>query len=120
MYKRQALATLDLYESIDVLGNVAALEQTGLRLLGEMAERFGAIGEVRAIGGFQAIEFVRDRETKERDSELQAAVAAELCNRGYLVEDSTTSLNLQPSLLMPPEEYEAALGVVADVIEAVS
>ncbi len=57
---------------------------------------------------------------KERNPELQSAVATELCKRGYLVEDSTTSLNLQPSLLMPPEEYEAALGVVADVIEAVS
>ena len=57
---------------------------------------------MRAIGCFLAIEFVRDRETRERDTELQDAVAAEALRRGVIADSSTTSLNLQPSLLMPP------------------
>ncbi len=89
-------------------------------MLGDLAERVPAIGEVRAIGGFQAIELVRDRQTRERDPELQAAIASRLCERGVLVESSTTSLNLQPSLLMPPDRYEDALAIVADVVVELS
>ena len=65
-----------------------------------------------------AIEFVRDRETKERDPELQDAVAAEALRRGLLADSSTTSLNVQPSLVMPPAALERALEIVAESIEA--
>ena len=74
---------------------------------------------MRTIGCFQAIEFVRDRETRERDTALQDAVAAEAMRHGVIADSSTTSLNLQPSLLMPPEALEVALGIVADATEAV-
>lgn len=114
-----ALATLDAYEHEDVLGNVAVLEAVGLRVLGDLADRHERIGEVRAIGGFQAIEFVKDPTTRERDTELQDAVAAEALRRGVLADSSTTSLNLQPSLLMPPEMHERALGIVAEATDAV-
>ena len=61
-----------------VLENVRELERLAAGRLGELRERFDRIGDVRAVGCFQAIEFVRDRETAERDPELQDAVAAEL------------------------------------------
>ncbi len=37
--------------------------------------------------------------------------------RGILADSSTTSLNLQPSLLMPPEALDVALGIVADAVD---
>ena len=112
-----ALATLDAYEREDVLGNVRALEAVGAERLGELASRHERIGDVRTIGCFQAIEFVTDRESKERDTALGDAVSEEMLRRGVLSDSSTTSLNLQPSLLMPPEAYEVALGIVAGVID---
>ena len=114
-----ALATLDIYEREDVLGNVAALESLAAERLGELAARHERIGEVRTIGCFLAIEFVKDPETRERDAELQDAVAAEALRRGVIADSSTTSLNLQPSLLMPPAALDVALGIVADVTDAV-
>ncbi len=51
--------------------------------------------------------------------DLQDAVAAEALRRGILSDSSTTSLNLQPSLLMPPEAHERALGIVAEATDAV-
>ena len=114
-----ALATLDAYEREDVLGNVAALEALAAERLGALAARHERIGEVRAIGCFLAIEFVRDPETKERDLGLQDAVAAEILRRGILSDSSTTSLNLQPSLLMPPEALDVALGIVAAGVDDV-
>ena len=112
-----ALATLDAYEREDVLGNVAALEAVAAERLGELAARHERIGDVRVIGCFQAIEFVRDRTSKERDPGLQDAVARAMLERGILADSSTASLNLQPSLLMPPEALEVALGLVVESVE---
>ena len=117
--RRAALATLDAYEREDVLGNVAALEALAAERLGALAARHERIGEVRAIGCFLAIEFVRDPGTKERDLGLQDAVAAEILRRGILSDSSTTSLNLQPSLLMPPDALDVALGIVAAGVDDV-
>jgi 4-aminobutyrate aminotransferase-like enzyme len=113
-----ALATLDAYEREDVLGNVAALEAVAASRLGELAARHERIGDVRAIGCFEAIEFVRDPETKERDPGLQDAVARAALARGVITDSSTASLNLQPSLLMPAEAFDLALGIVAESVEA--
>ncbi len=115
-----ALETLAIFEREPVLENVRELERVGAARLGELADRFDSIGDVRVTGCFMAIEFVADRATKERATELQDAVAAEACRRGVLADSSTTSLNVQPSLVMPPEALERALGIVADSIEAVA
>lgn len=113
------LATLDNYEREDVLGNVAALERSAQASLDEIERRFDAVGDVRAVGCFLAIEFVSDRESKQRDPELQDAVANEMLRRGVLADSSTTSLNLQPSLLMSVDRLELAMAIVADSIAAV-
>ena len=112
-----ALATLDAYEREDVLGNVATLEALAAKRLGALAARHERIGDVRAVGCFLAIEFVRDPVSKERDLVLQDAVARAALERGILADSSTTSLNLQPSLLMPPEALDVALGIVADAVD---
>ena len=113
-----ALATLDAYEREDVLANVAALEAVGAERLGALADRHERIGEIRAIGCFQAIEFVADPDSRQRDPGLQDRVAAGMLGRGILADSSTTSLNLQPSLLMPPPAYEIALDAVAAAVDA--
>jgi 4-aminobutyrate aminotransferase-like enzyme len=115
-----ALATLDLYAREPVLEHVRELERIGGERLGALAERFEQIGDVRVVGCFLAIEFVTDRETKDRATELQHAVAAEACRRGVIADSSTTSLNLQPSLVMPAAALERALEIVGDAIEAVA
>jgi 4-aminobutyrate aminotransferase-like enzyme len=113
-----ALATLDAFEREDVLANVAALEAVASRRLRELEADCDRVGAVRAIGGFEAIELVADRGTMELDPRLQEAAADELLRRGVLADSSTRSLNLQPSLLMPPSAYESALELVAGAVEA--
>jgi 4-aminobutyrate aminotransferase-like enzyme len=113
-----ALATLDLYEREPVLENVRALERTAATRLARLSETFDAIGDVRAVGCFLAIEFVHDRATRERATELQHAVAADMCRRGVIADSSTASLNLQPSLVMPPWVLERAFDIVAESVKA--
>jgi len=113
-----ALATLDFYAAEPVLENVAELERLGATRLAGLKERFERIGDVRAVGCFQGIEFVRDRETAELDLELQEAVAQEALRRGLLTDSSTTTLNIQPSLVMPAEALDRGLAIVAEAIDA--
>ena len=83
-----------------------------------MMSRHPRIGDVRAVGCFWAIEFVTDRETKERDAPMQERVAREALVRGVLGDPSTTSYNLQPSLVTPVDVAQRALAIVDDAISA--
>jgi 4-aminobutyrate aminotransferase-like enzyme len=111
-----ALETLDVFEREPVLENVRELEAAAIDGLRAFLGRYQAVGDVRAIGCFQAIEFVRDRTTKERDLDLQARVAWGCIQRGLLVDPSTTSLNIQPSLTMPVDVMGTVLRILDEAI----
>jgi 4-aminobutyrate aminotransferase-like enzyme len=111
-----ALATLDAFEREPVLEHVRALDGAGRRGLEALKERHASIGDVRVVGCFMAIEFVTDRETKERDLELQDRVAWACLRRGLLADPSTTSLNLQPSLVTPVDVLKQAISIVDEAI----
>ena len=111
-----ALETLAVFEREPVLENVRAIEAAALRTLRPLVERHTCIGDLRAIGCFIALEFVTDRGTKERDLELTDSVGRGCLRRGLLVDASTTSLNVQPSLVMPPELMEVAATILDDAI----
>ncbi len=111
-----ALETLDVFEREPVLENVRVLEAAGLQALEGLMDRYPAIGDVRAVGCFLAVEFVKDRVTKERDLDLQERVAWGCLRRGLLVDPSTTSLNLQPSLTMPVEVMDTAMAILDEAI----
>jgi 4-aminobutyrate aminotransferase-like enzyme len=113
-----ALRTIEIFAEEDVLGNVRALERVAVEELGRIAERHGQVGDVRVRGCYQAIEFVRDRETRERHPELQERVAREALARGVLADSSTTSYNIQPSLVMPPDDLRRGLGIVGEAVDA--
>ena len=113
-----ALKTIELFAHEPVLANVLELEQVAREELGKLAERHQQIGDVRVRGCYQAIEFVRDRVSRERDPELQQRVAEEALRRGVLADSSTTSYNIQPSLVMPPQELRRALAIVAEAVDA--
>ena len=111
-----ALETLAIFREEPVLENVRALQDAGAEDLAALAARFDAIGDVRSVGCFQAIELVRDRVTKERDSDLQGRLARGMAERGVLADSASTSLNLQPSLVLEPERLREAYGVVGEVL----
>jgi 4-aminobutyrate aminotransferase-like enzyme len=111
-----ALATLDAFEREPVLENVRALDEAGRTQLRALEDRHPCIGDVRVVGCFMAVEFVKDRETKERDLELQERVAWGCVRRGLLVDPSTTSLNLQPSLVTPIDVLMQAIAILDEAI----
>jgi 4-aminobutyrate aminotransferase-like enzyme len=113
-----ALSTLDAFAKEPILEHVRELDRVGSARLSALKDKHLSIGDVRVVGCFMAIEFVRDRDTKERDLEMQERVAEACLQRGLLVDSSTTSLNLQPSLITPVEILERGFDIVEAAIES--
>jgi 4-aminobutyrate aminotransferase-like enzyme len=114
-----ALETIDAFDRDDVLAHVGEIERAALEDLGALEKRYHCIGDVRVKGAYLSVEFVKDRATKERAPELQDAIAHACIERGLLADSSTTSYNLQPSLLMPVEALRRGFGILEDAIASV-
>jgi 4-aminobutyrate aminotransferase-like enzyme len=115
-----ALALLDELHRPGVLEHVRAIEERSRSAFGALAEQFEAIGDVRSVGALTALELVRDRRTRDRDPDLQEAVAHEMFLRGLLADSSTTSINIQPSLITPLEVIDQAADIVGAALSAAS
>jgi 4-aminobutyrate aminotransferase-like enzyme len=111
-----AIETLRIFREEPILEHVRELDAAARRALAPLAERYDAIGDVRVTGCFIAIEFVKDRKTKERDLELMERVAWGCIRRGLLADASTTSFNLQPSLVTPVDVLEQGIAIVDEAI----
>src|SRR5215213_271181 len=74
-----AMANLDIYEREDLCGHVRAKEAEFREMLESLCD-LPIVGDVRGAGYFQAIELVKDRDTKES---FDGAESEELL-RGYL------------------------------------
>jgi 4-aminobutyrate aminotransferase-like enzyme len=107
-----ALATLDTFVREPVLENVRALDAVGHELLMPLVDRFDQVGDVRIQGCFMGLEIVADSKTRHRAPDVQRQLAIRMLERGVLVDSSTTSINIQPSLVMPPDDLRDALDVV--------
>jgi 4-aminobutyrate aminotransferase-like enzyme len=114
-----ALRSLDVFEAEGVLDNVRALREVAVDVLHPLVDRYEQIGDVRVQGCFVGIELVTDKASQNRAAGAQAALAAAILRRGVLVDTSTTTLNVQPSLVMDPEALRAALGLVCEAVDEV-
>jgi 4-aminobutyrate aminotransferase-like enzyme len=112
-----ALATIDALRAPGVLDHVREIETASRATFGSLAQRFRVVGDVRVKGCFTAIEFVADRDSKQRIPVFQDAVARGCLARGLIADSSTTSYNVQPSLVTPVDLIATAGAIVADAIE---
>jgi adenosylmethionine-8-amino-7-oxononanoate aminotransferase len=115
-----ALANIGVMEEEGVLENVRRHEPDFRGMLDSLRD-IPIVGDVRGAGYFQAIELVKDRETKERFSRqeteqlLRGFVGPELFRRGLIARADDRGdpvVQLCPPLIAGPEEFaemEAAL-----------
>jgi 4-aminobutyrate aminotransferase-like enzyme len=103
---------LDVMGEEDVPGRAAA---RGARLktgLVALAEKYPWIGDIRGMGLMQAIELVKDRDSKEPDAERTAAFMEATKDEGILLGKAGLRDNVirfGPSLLVTEEEVDDAL-----------
>jgi adenosylmethionine-8-amino-7-oxononanoate aminotransferase len=119
-----AMANLDVFEREDLCGQVLAKEGEFRQML-ESLHDLPIVGDVRGAGFFQAIELVKDKETKESfdDEEaeelLRGYLSGELYRRGLICRADDRGdpvIQLAPPLIAGSEQFEEIHDVLRGVL----
>lgn len=107
-----ALHAIDRY--IELLPRIQRLEEIGHEMLDPLYERYDVVGDVRLKGVYWAIEFVKDRSTKERWPEFQRLFEDHAMQRGLVAQTGESTYKMLPPYTIP----EDALRRGCELIEA--
>ena len=119
-----AMANLDAFEREGILENVRTNEGP-FRAMLESLRDIPIVGDVRGAGYFQAIELVKDTETKESfdDAEsetlLRGFLSGELYRRGLICRADDRGdpvIQLSPPLIAGPEQFEEIEDILRGVL----
>lgn len=111
-----ALATLEVLQREDVVGNAARQGAHLIERLRALGARSRLIGDVRGVGLMVCLEMVADKASKApfgRGAKEVAAVAREAYRRGAMVRTSGPNIILSPALTISREEID----VLCDALE---
>src|SRR3954469_2176057 len=120
-----AMANIDVFENEGILENVRENEPR-FRAMLESLRDIEIVGDVRGAGYFQAIELVKDRDTKasftREESEwlLRGFLSGELYRRGLICRADDRGdpvIQLSPPLIAGPEHFEEIESVLRPVLE---
>ncbi|MGZ6709582.1 MAG: aminotransferase class III-fold pyridoxal phosphate-dependent enzyme, partial [Solirubrobacteraceae bacterium] len=123
-----ALANIAVFEEEGILEGVRENEGP-FRAMLESLRDIPIVGDVRGAGFFQAIELVRDHETKqtftheESESLLRGYLSSELFERGLICRADDRGdpvIQLAPPLIAGPEQFEEIESVLRPVLEEAS
>ncbi len=120
-----ALATIDVYDEEKLPENAAKMGNHLIEALRGLQDRHDSVGDVRGIGLFAALEFVKDKETKEPlmpadatapPEEVPLTVLGDLCmEKGLSIgmglgEDPI--VRLCPPLIVTEEDVNKAVAIL--------
>jgi adenosylmethionine-8-amino-7-oxononanoate aminotransferase len=120
-----AMANIDVMQEEGVLENVRTHEPD-FRAMLEGLRDIPIVGDVRGAGYFQALELVKDRETKqsfskaESETLLRGFLSGELYRRGLICRADDRGdpvIQLSPPLIAGPEEFAEIESVLRPVLE---
>ncbi len=119
---KAALATLDTIEHEHLCGQAMLLGDRFRQRAVNWQSRFPLIGEIRGLGAMQAMELVRDRESRTPATEEATRLAQFCSEHGVIILTAGTYGNVI-RLLMPlvisNDEFDEALDVIESGFEAV-
>src|SRR6185312_10573722 len=119
-----AMANLDVFEREDLCGHVLAKEDE-FRAMLESLRDLPIVGDVRGAGFFQAIELVKDKETREsfndEESErlLRGFLSGELFRQGLICRADDRGdpvIQLSPPLISDTEQFQEIEAILRKVL----
>jgi 4-aminobutyrate aminotransferase/(S)-3-amino-2-methylpropionate transaminase len=116
---RAALAALQMIRRPSMLGEAERVEAAVRRVFGALAREVEAIGDVRGIGAMMAVEFVKDRRTKEPWPELVLESVRRAAARGVILIRAglySNCIRFLPPLDTPDDVLEEGLQAVAAAV----
>lgn len=117
-----ALATIQVIEEDDLVGNAARMGRVLADLHEELMAEHPSVGDVRSIGLLGCIELVKDRESKEPlapytgGGEVMPKIAAYLREHGVYTYIWRNLLHTNPPLCVTEAELRAVMAIVNDAL----
>jgi 4-aminobutyrate aminotransferase len=107
-----ALATLDVVHS-ELCANAAKMGERLLAGLRKLQEKHPCIGDVRGVGLMIGVEFVKDRKTKEPDTDLVAKLEQLAFRKGLLLLSCGKAvIRVAPPLVLNAHDVDAGLAIL--------
>jgi 4-aminobutyrate aminotransferase len=112
-----ALATIEIIES-KLVENAARRGQELAQELGQLQDRFEAIGDVRGVGMMQAVELVEDRETKKPDKALRDRILKACFKKGLLLLScGQSTIRFCPPLVATAQHVRVACEIFGETLQ---
>jgi len=112
-----ALAVLDLFEKEDYAARSREIGHIITKRFLNLQEHYPLVGDVRGLGGMAAMELVKDRSTKEPDSQAASDVLATAHHRGLVLIKAGMYDNVL-RILVPLSVTDEQLNKGLDIFEA--
>lgn len=115
-----ANATIKLLRE-HLVGNAATVGEHLMWGIRTLQQKYPIIGDVRGMGLMIGIEFVRDRQTKERAVEERNALVQAMFRRGVLVLGAgKNAVRLAPPLVLTKDQADSVLRVMDEALTEVT
>lgn len=115
------LKVAEIMEKEDYPGKALKISEKCFEVMGQWKEKYDIIGDVRGLGSMLGVEFVKDRETKEPNSELVSNIINYAAHHGLLLEAAGVHNNvirfLCP-LCVTDAQLEKGLEIFEEAIKA--
>ncbi|WP_276912984.1 4-aminobutyrate--2-oxoglutarate transaminase [Aneurinibacillus aneurinilyticus] len=118
---RAALAVLDMIEKHDLNEKGRIIGEKVMDRFNRLADKYDIIGDVRGLGAMCAIEFVKDRQTKEPNKEIVGTIVNEANKRGLITLSAGlfgNVLRVLMPLVITDEQLEEGLDIIEEAMEA--
>jgi taurine--2-oxoglutarate transaminase len=117
------VATLNYYQTADILGNVQKTGKLLGTLLEKLKEKHACVGDVRYIGLFAAVELVKDKATKQPLVEYGAdpqgvmnRILKLLAQKSFMTYSHENMLIVAPPLIITEAQLSEAMTVLDEVL----
>lgn len=121
-----AIAAIDVYKEEKIFDNVKKVGKVLGESLEALKAKHACVGDVRYIGLFSVIEFVKNKETKEplvpygRDPEgIMAKIIGMLKAEGFYTYANENMIHVSPPLIITEQELKDAIQMLDKVLDSV-
>ncbi|MED0675472.1 4-aminobutyrate--2-oxoglutarate transaminase [Aneurinibacillus thermoaerophilus] len=118
---RAALAVLDVIEKYNLNERGRVIGEKVMERFAKLAEKYDIIGDVRGLGAMCAMEFVKDKQTKEPNKEVVGTIVNEANKRGLITLSAGlygNVLRVLMPLVITDEQLEEGLDILEESIAA--
>jgi 4-aminobutyrate aminotransferase len=116
-----ALATLDVIEKENLLGNSTQVGAHILKRLSAWPKRHKIVGDVRGRGLMIGVEIVKDQQSKEPAAEQRDQIVEFAFERGVLLLGcGPSTIRIAPGLVVTKEEADIAIDVLDECVSIVA